>query len=368
MSTISDNFANSGGGINNSGTLTLNNTTLFGNSNTEGRGITGGGEVIDNGNPEPPGQPFLQQVQITWSTPANITYGTALSSTQLDASTTIAGSFAYTLADGATPASGVVLGIGQGQVLKATFTPTDTTDYATTTSLVKINVTMSQTISFAGLANRTYGAAPFAVSATASSGLAVSFSIVAGGQYASISGNTITLLGATPTGAVVTVAAKQAGNANYSAAPAVDRSFTIASQAVGVTSPLEGPAAGSDTDMVTSGGPWTAISHTSWLHTSSHGTGNGVATFTFDANTGPTRTGTLTIAGLTVPVVQAGSNYVGVSPLTTVVSSGLNSPTGIAVSGRACSGSTSTSPTRATMPSRSGTPRRAKLPPWSPPG
>ena len=55
----------------------------------------------------------------------------------------------------------------------------------------------------------------------------MSFSIVAGGQYASISGNTITLLGATPTGAVVTVAADQAGNANFSAAPTVDQSFTI---------------------------------------------------------------------------------------------------------------------------------------------
>ena len=54
------------------------------------------------------------------------------------------------------------------------------------------------------------------------------FSIVAGGQYASISGNTITILGATPLGTVVTVEANQAGNANYSAAPAVDQSFTIA--------------------------------------------------------------------------------------------------------------------------------------------
>ncbi len=77
-------------------------------------------------------------------------------------------------------------------------------------------------------ASQTYGNAPFTVSATASSGLAVSFSIVAGGQYASISGNTITLLGAAPTGTVATIAADQAGNANYSAAPTVDQSFTIA--------------------------------------------------------------------------------------------------------------------------------------------
>ena len=86
----------------------------------------------------------------------------------------------------------------------------------------------SQTISFGTLANQTYGNARFTVSANATSNLAVSFSIVAGGQYASISGNTITLLGATPTGAVVTVAVDQAGNANYNAAATVDQSFTIA--------------------------------------------------------------------------------------------------------------------------------------------
>ena len=43
---------------------------------------------------------------IAWATPAAITYGTALSATQLNASSTAAGTFVYT------PAAGVVLGIG----------------------------------------------------------------------------------------------------------------------------------------------------------------------------------------------------------------------------------------------------------------
>ncbi len=86
----------------------------------------------------------------------------------------------------------------------------------------------NQTISFGPLANQTYGNAPFTVSASASSGLPVSFSIVVGGQYASISGNTITILGATPAGTVVTVVAVQAGSIDYSAAAPVDQSFTIA--------------------------------------------------------------------------------------------------------------------------------------------
>ena len=73
---------------------------------------------------------------ITWSTPASIVYGTALSTTQLNASSPVAGSFTYS------PAVGTVLGVGP-QTLKATFTPTDTADYTTATSSVTLNVTQA---------------------------------------------------------------------------------------------------------------------------------------------------------------------------------------------------------------------------------
>ncbi|SFU47684.1 Por secretion system C-terminal sorting domain-containing protein [Pontibacter akesuensis] len=79
----------------------------------------------------------------------------------------------------------------------------------------------SQTITFAPLAAKVLGDAPFTVSATASSGLAVSFRIVSG--PATISGNTITL---TATG-TVTVEAMQAGNDAYSAANPVRQSFAV---------------------------------------------------------------------------------------------------------------------------------------------
>src|SRR5205085_11912594 len=79
-----------------------------------------------------------------------------------------------------------------------------------------------QTITFGALANKVYGDAPFAVSATASSSLAVSFSIVSG--PATISGSTVTITGV---GAVV-VRASQAGNSLYNAAPDADQSFTVA--------------------------------------------------------------------------------------------------------------------------------------------
>lgn len=81
----------------------------------------------------------------------------------------------------------------------------------------------AQSINFASLPDRTYGDPPFELSATASSGLEVSFSIVSG--PATLAGNTLTMTG---TG-TVTVRAAQAGNENYLAASTVDRSFNVAS-------------------------------------------------------------------------------------------------------------------------------------------
>jgi len=80
-----------------------------------------------------------------------------------------------------------------------------------------------QTISFGALGNKTFGNADFTVSATASSGLAVSFSVGATDQC-TISGNTVHITGA----GSCTVTASQSGNSNYNAAPDVSQSFTIA--------------------------------------------------------------------------------------------------------------------------------------------
>jgi len=70
---------------------------------------------------------------ITWATPAAITYGTALNSTQLDATASVAGAFVYS------PASGTALTAGT-QTLSVTFTPTDTTDYNSATASVTLTV------------------------------------------------------------------------------------------------------------------------------------------------------------------------------------------------------------------------------------
>ena len=80
---------------------------------------------------------------------------------------------------------------------------------------------LNQTINFPGLSNKLSNDAPFTISATASSGLPVSFRIVSG--PASISGNTVTLTG---TGVVV-VEASQPGNAFYNPAPLITQSFNV---------------------------------------------------------------------------------------------------------------------------------------------
>ena len=79
-----------------------------------------------------------------------------------------------------------------------------------------------QTITFGALADRTYGDAPFALTATASSGLTVSYAS-SDPAVASVSGNTVTVLKAGST----TLTASQAGDSNHNAAPPVAQPFTV---------------------------------------------------------------------------------------------------------------------------------------------
>jgi glucuronoarabinoxylan endo-1,4-beta-xylanase len=72
---------------------------------------------------------------ITWATPAPIVAGTALSSTQLDATANVDGTFSYS------PAAGTVESTPGSVTLSVTFTPTDTTTYSTATGSVSLTVT-----------------------------------------------------------------------------------------------------------------------------------------------------------------------------------------------------------------------------------
>ena len=80
---------------------------------------------------------------VSWPQPADITNGAALSATQLDATSTIAGSFVYS------PGVGTVLTQGP-HLLSVTFTPADSIDYVANTVTVAITVSGGTTTYDAG--------------------------------------------------------------------------------------------------------------------------------------------------------------------------------------------------------------------------
>jgi Flp pilus assembly CpaE family ATPase len=76
---------------------------------------------------------------ITWPTPAPISYGTMLSSTQLNATASVPGNFVYT------PAAGEMLSAGT-HTLSVTFTPKDSSDDASAQATVQLTVTKATPI------------------------------------------------------------------------------------------------------------------------------------------------------------------------------------------------------------------------------
>lgn len=71
---------------------------------------------------------------LTWTDPASFYYGTALGSSELNASPSVPGTLMYS------PPSGTVLNAGSNQVLSVTFTPDDTSAYVTVNAAVAIDV------------------------------------------------------------------------------------------------------------------------------------------------------------------------------------------------------------------------------------
>ncbi len=88
---------------------------------------------------------------------------------------------------------------------------------------------LPQTLSFSSIGTRTRYEAPFALSASATSQLTPTYSVISG--PASIGGNTLTITG---TGTVV-VRASQPGNLFYEAAPSVDQTFVVTKSLATVT-------------------------------------------------------------------------------------------------------------------------------------
>jgi sugar lactone lactonase YvrE len=105
--------------------------------------------------------------------------------------------------------------------------------------------------------------------------------------------------------------------------------------ALGTNRLWEGPGAGSDSVMLNTIYPPTVTAGAAWLHPLPAGEpGDSLVRFTFDANPGPTRSATLTIAGQILTVTQAGSAYIAApTPLTTLAAGLAGMPHTVAVDG-----------------------------------
>jgi hypothetical protein len=156
---------------------------------------------------------------LTWtpSPAAGLTYPAPLSSTQLNATSSVAGTFSYN------PSSGTVLNVGTN-TLVGTFSPTETNNYyngVTITNTVVV-VKGSHTITFGSLPNKQVWDAAFSLTASASSGLTVTYTS-SNLNVATVSGNTVTLVGDGTT----VIRASQSGNSNWNVATEVEQTLTV---------------------------------------------------------------------------------------------------------------------------------------------
>jgi uncharacterized repeat protein (TIGR01451 family) len=96
-----------------------------------------------------------------------------------------------------------------------------------TATFALTNNKLDQTITFAPLADKTFGNPDFPVNATASSGLAVSYAATGNCTVSGAGTGTVHITGA----GSCTITASQTGNATYNAAPSISQSFNIAKAA-----------------------------------------------------------------------------------------------------------------------------------------
>jgi uncharacterized delta-60 repeat protein len=124
-------------------------------------------------------------------------------------------------------------------------------------------------------------------------------------------------------GTVTFTVAPNTGAARTGTITAAGLTFTV-NQAAGCSFSLSAASAnfaaaggsGSVNVLAGSGCAWTATSNVNWISITggANGSGNGTVTYNVQPNTGPERTGTLTIAGHTYTVTQAGGCTFSIAP------------------------------------------------------
>lgn len=173
--------------------------------------------------------PPLPIPTITWATPTAIPYGTALSSTQLNATASVPGTFAYV------PGAGTILS-GGNQTLSVLFTPTDTTDYAPARATVTLVVNpVAPTVSFTGAPASAPYQSTFSVTATTNASTAA---VITASGPCSISGLAVTITGSIGT---CVLTANWAADNNYLAASATQSTLIVAAASCTVTDNSDDP-------------------------------------------------------------------------------------------------------------------------------
>ncbi|GFE58970.1 hypothetical protein AOG1_28500 [Geobacter sp. AOG1] len=158
---------------------------------------------------------------ISWATPTPVVVGTALSSTQLNATASVAGTYVYT------PVSGAVMNTAGSQTLSVSFTPNDTTNYTNATASVNltVNALVNQAPTMIAIPNATVtapAAFSYQVAATDPENQSLAYTLSGAPAGMSISGAGFINCPTTAAGSyTITVTATDPGNLSAS------KSFTL---------------------------------------------------------------------------------------------------------------------------------------------
>ncbi|MDP2696381.1 MAG: Ig-like domain-containing protein [bacterium] len=193
-------------------------------------GITGTGSITSAGTGAV--TKADQTTLVAVATPSTVVYGSTSALTAIGGSGT--GAVTYSVGDSSgcsvTDSTLSVTNANGSCAVTATKATDANYNSATSGALAVTLQKAGQTITFGSLSGKTYGDTNFDVAATTDSSLSTTFS-VGGSDNCTISGATVSITGA----GSCTVTAHQVGSDNYSSAPDVAQTFSIATKAITIT-------------------------------------------------------------------------------------------------------------------------------------